>query len=126
MLRQVRVDVPSSQRAARNVVRRRQVLHHDEAQLRVKVVYLRHMLRAQPGLLPQRVCLKTRPFLQSSPILSDILYAQCNSLVLPPTRVFIPTTQTSAEEQDALPKFWLQLVTAQALAQQMDMTKPSC
>ena len=75
VLRQVRVDVPSGQRAARHVVRWRQVLHHDEAQLRVKVVHFRHVLRAQPGLLPQSVCLKTRPFLQGSPILSDILYA---------------------------------------------------
>lgn len=86
VLCQVRVDAPGGQSTARHVVRRRQVLHHDEEQLRVEVVDLRHVLRAQPGLLPQRVCLKTRPLLQSSPILSDILYAPCGSLVLPPAR----------------------------------------
>ena len=67
MLRQLGVYFSGSQRAARHVVRGRQVLHHDEAQLRVEVEQLRHMLWAQLRLLPERVRLEACSFLQAIP-----------------------------------------------------------
>ena len=66
VLCQLGVHLPGGQRTARHIVRGRQVLHHDEAQLRVEVEHLGHVLQAQPRLLPERVRLEAGSLLQAA------------------------------------------------------------